>query len=112
MIKLHKINFPKDCELIHHEFHSYDPQNSFTEADSIKYLHEDLLQCYFEEDNLIIDLGWYGNLKENRGEFKIQLIKDENWEIPFEVICSKSMEDIMTYLLKILKYYTSNTVEE
>jgi hypothetical protein len=33
-----------------------------------------------------IDLGWYGNIQLNKGEFRIYLIQNENWEIPFNVI--------------------------
>lgn len=111
MIQIQQITFPEDCILIHHEFYTYDPEKSYSNELSYEYLGEDLLQCTFEEDNMIIDLGWYGNIDTNKGEFKLQLIKDENWEIPFEVIYSKSVDEIKAILVKIISYYTSEEIE-
>ena len=106
MIQIQKIDFPEDCRVIHHDFHDYDPETSFNEADSLKYLTEDLFQCSFPEDHMIIDLGWYGDVISNKGEFRIILIQHENWEIPFNVIRSKSVVEIKSLLGKILEYYT------
>ena len=111
MIRIQKINFPLDCRIINNDFHSYDPLNSFNEADSLKYLNEDLLQCSFPEDDMIIDLGWYGDLISNKGEFRIYIIKNENWEIPFNIIHSKSVEEIKNLLTKILQYYTRTEIK-
>ena len=111
MIKIQKINFPTDCKVINNDFYNYDPVNAFNKADSSKYLNEDLLQCSFPEDDLIIDLGWYGDIISNKGEFKIQIIKLQNWEIPFNVIHSKSTEEVKTILTKILQYYTRAKIE-
>jgi hypothetical protein len=107
MIKIQKINFPIDCTVIHNDFYSYDPVNSFNEADSLKYLNEDLLQCSFPKEDVIIDLGWYGDNTSNKGEFRIQVIKNENWDFPFNIIYSKYAEEIKDLLIKILLYYTS-----
>ncbi len=60
---------------------------------------------------MIIDLGWYGNIATNKGEFIIKMIKNENWEIPFEVVYSKSVDEIKAILNKILHYYTSTDIE-
>jgi hypothetical protein len=111
MIELQQIDFPSDCTVIHHDFYNYDPEKNFNESDNLDYLYEDLLQCKFEENNMIIDLGWYGNIAENKGGFKIQMIKDQNWEIPFNVVHSKSVDETMEILIKILNYYTSTEVE-
>jgi len=53
---------------------------------------------------MIIDLGWYGNLKTNEGEFRIYIVINENWEYPFNVIHSKSVDEIKTLLTKTLEY--------
>ena len=111
MIRIQKINFPLDCRIIKNDFHSYDPVNSFNEADSLKYLNEDLLQCSFPEDDMIIDLGWYGDIISNKGEFRIYVIKNENWETPFNIIYSKSAEEIKNLLTKILQYYTRTEIK-
>ena len=106
MIKLQEIKFPEDCRIIQHDFYTYDPQNSFNEAHSLKYLNEDLLQCSFPEEDMIIDLGWYGDIIANKGEFRIILIENGNWEIPFNTILSKSADEVKTLINKILEYYT------
>jgi hypothetical protein len=106
MIRIQEINFPLDCRIINNDFHNYDPVISFNEVDSLKYLNEDLLQCSFPEEDMIIDLGWYGDITSSQGEFRIYLIKNENWEIPFNIIYSKSAEETKDLLIKILEYYT------
>lgn len=110
MIEIQEINFPSDCEIINNDFYDYDPLTSFNKADSKQYLHEDLLQCSFPIDHLIIDLGWYGDVNSNQGEFRIQVIQNENWDNPFNVIYSKSSEEVKEILTKILHYYTSTKV--
>lgn len=112
MIKLQEINFPKDCKVIKHIFHNYDPVNAFNEEASFDYLSEDLLQCSFPEEGIIIDLGWYGDLITGEGEFKIEIIRNENWEVPENEIYSKSVNEITVLLHKILDYYTAVVVEE
>ena len=111
MIRIQKIYFPLDCRIINNDFYSYDPVNSFNEVDSSKYLNEDLLQCSFPIDDMIIDLGWYGDIISNKGEFRIYIIKNENWEIPFNIIYSKSTEEIKNILTKILQYYTRTKIK-
>ncbi len=111
MIKIQEIDFPLDCRIIFHEFHNYDPVNSFTTADSLNYLNEDLLQCSFPLDDMIIDLGWYGDILSNKGEFRIYIIQHENWDFPSNIIYSKSAEETKDLLTKILQYYTRTNLE-
>jgi hypothetical protein len=111
MIKLQNINFPEDCKIIIHKFHDYDPENSFSEENNFDYLSEDLFQCEFPEESIIIDLGWYGDIMSSKGKFKIQIIQDENWEVPVNVIHSKSVGETATLLNKILDYYTAIEIE-
>jgi len=111
MIKLQEINFPIDCKINQHDFYSYDPSISFNEADSVKYLSEDLLQCSYPVDDLVIDLGWYGDVVSNKGEFRIYIVQNENWDFPFNVVHSKSLDEITNLLTKILQYYTRSKIE-
>ena len=106
MISIHEIDFPLDCQVVNHDFHNYEPLDSFNEADSLKYLKEDLLQCTFPEEDVVIDLGWYGDIHANKGEFKILVIQNENWEIPINTLYSKSAKEVRSILTKILEYYT------
>ena len=84
--------------------------NEFNEADSLQYLNEDIFQCVFPAQNLIIDIGWYGNVATNQGEFRIHVIINENWDFPFNVIHSKSVDEAKEVLLKILKYYDTKGI--
>ena len=112
MIRIQEINFPLDCRIVNNDFYSYDPINSFNEADSLKYLHEDLLQCSFPEEAMIIDVGWYGDITVNKGEFRIYIIKNENWDIPLNIIYPKSAVETKILLNKILQYYTKTDSKE
>lgn len=108
MISIQKIHFPADCEVVHNYFFDYDPVNEFNEADSIEYLSEDLFQCAFPKEDIIVDLGWYGDLKTNKGEFRVNIIQNENWEIPVNIINSKSVAEMKEIITKILDYYSSS----
>jgi hypothetical protein len=111
MIKIQKIDFPSDCIIVNHDFYDYDPLSSFNKADAKKYLNEDLLQCAFPKHDMIIDLGWYGDVTTGKGEYRIYVIKNENWDFPFNVFYGKSAEEIKGLLLKILSYYTKTDFE-
>jgi len=105
MITLQKIDFPADCVVISHEFYDYDPASAYNVADSIQYLSEDMLQCRFPKEEVLIDLGWYGDPTTNKGEYRIHVIKHENWEVPFNVIYSKSTPEALELLGNILLYF-------
>ena len=64
------------------------------------YLSEDLLQI--EVGNLIIDLGWYGEIWNNDGEFKIFVVENQHWENPIRTESSKSQKIIKEILENIL----------
>jgi hypothetical protein len=106
MITIQEIEFPTDCILANNDFYTYDPEKDFKEGHSIKYLNEDLLQCAFPLQSLIIDIGWFGDVLTNQGEFRIYVIQNENWQVPSNVIHSKSVEETKEFLVKILAYYT------
>ena len=106
MIKIQEIDFPSDCKIVNNDFYNYDPENAFKVADNLKYLNEDLLQCAYPVDHIIIDLGWYGNRETNSGEYRVQVIMHENWEVPFNTTYSKSTEEVKTILTKVLHYFS------
>ena len=107
-----EIEIPNDCHLIRHDLFKYDPTTDFSVSANLKYLNEDLFQCTFPKDHLIIDLGWYGDLVTNRGEFKIQVIRNENWEIPESTIHEKSTREVELLLGRILLFYTNTNQDE
>lgn len=101
-IELQNIALPNFGKIIKHEFYSYDPENEFTPEKNLFYLTEDLLQIEFIKLNLILDLGWYGDIGTNKGSFKIFLIKNKDWENPIKIESSKSQKVINTKLNTIL----------
>ena len=105
MIVLQEITIPENCEIKEHEFYTYDPLNAFARLNSLKYLNENLFQCYFPEEDIIIDLGWYGDAVANDGEFRIQVIKNEYWDNPVKVFNSTSIDEIKNLLIKIMEFY-------
>jgi hypothetical protein len=107
MIILQEIESPRNGKITNHDFYTYDPLNEFNEEHSLNYLNEDLLQCYFQEDDVKVDLGWYGDIEDNTGEFRIYIIESENWEYPVKIIYSKSVEEIKMLLGNIFKYYAA-----
>jgi hypothetical protein len=107
MSQLHQIRVPADCRIIHHEFYTYEPESEFSTEKNKNYLSENLFQCEFPEHHLKIDLGWYGNISTQSGEFRIQLIVNENWEHPFNTIYSKSSSEVKNLLHNIFSYYSS-----
>ena len=111
MIRIQEINFPVDCKVIHNDFYDYEPLEAFDEEDSQQYLHEDLLQCAFPNESIIIDLGWYGDIQNNSGEFRVQVIQNENWDTPFNSLYSKSASEIKEILTKILWYFSKTKPE-
>lgn len=101
-----KISVPKGFKIVRNEFYMYNPEKEYSEVLSLYYLQEDLLQITNEENNIIIDLGWYGNISTNNGEFIILVIKDLNWDNPEQEITSKSASEIYTKILELLHTYS------
>ena len=101
-IELQKFELPNCGKFIKHEFYSYNPENDFTEEKNLLYLKEDLLQIEFEKLNVILDLGWYGEIANNNGSFKIFIIENQDWEKPLKIESSKSQKTITEKLINIL----------
>ena len=102
-IELQMLEIPICGKILKHDFYKYDPQTDYSEINNLSYLKEDLLQIEFESLNLIIDLGWYGDISKNVGNFKIYIIQNQNWENPIKVKSSKSQKTITKKLIEYLK---------
>lgn len=100
--KKYNISVPAGFKIARNEFYMYDPEMDYTEALNLYYLQEDLLQITNEENSIIIDLGWYGEIHSNKGKFKIYLIKDMDWENPEQEIESTSSADIYNKLVEVV----------
>lgn len=91
---MENVNF-KSGKIIFDEFH-IDFFRPFSEQ--LDCLLEDLLQVKFLE-NCLLDVGWYPEYEED-GAFVIQVIKDQNWELP---IYKKKCKEKNEFLQDIIK---------
>jgi hypothetical protein len=92
--ELQDLNIPLGCKIVKNDFTTYNPDTDFSEERNFFYLTEDLLQIEFVSQNLIIDLGWYGDLSTNQGIFKIYIIENMDWDNPLRIEESKSQMGI------------------
>jgi hypothetical protein len=102
-MELQKFTIPENCRIIRNNFSTYDPEKEYSEEKNILYLTEDLLQIEVGNQNLLIDLGWYGEIHSNQGEFKLFVIKNQDWENPLVTESSKSQKIITKKFENILK---------
>lgn len=100
--KLQPLRIPSGCRIAKNDFTTYDPEVDFTEERNLYNLTEDLLQIEFDYTNMIIDLGWYEDVSSSKGEFKIYVIKNRDWDNPIKIENSKSQKIITEKLELIL----------
>ena len=96
------IEVPDSFDLVKHDFYTYDPSTEFSEIENLMYLNEDLFQASFAENDLIVDFGWYGNVKKNDGQFKLQLIQNNHWDNPVTTIPSTGLDQAVQILERTL----------
>lgn len=66
-------------------------------------LKEDMFQASKKgKDNVILDIGWYGDTEQLEGEFIVYLIIDYNWEAPLIRISTRDLD--------VLKHYIEYTI--
>lgn len=65
-------------------------------------LKEDLLQINYN-DVYIIDVGWYPEFNE-KGGFKVNIIKDFDWSSPEIIKESKTMDGLISDLVECINY--------
>ncbi|WP_338552523.1 hypothetical protein [Paenibacillus sp. KS-LC4] len=84
---LEKIDF-REGKVLFNYFHRIDLEKPLKNYDP--ELSEDLLSVSYFNDEYIIDIGWY-YLDGGVGVFILNLIKDNNWDLPFkrEIIYEK-----------------------
>ncbi|RED45623.1 hypothetical protein DFQ10_102499 [Winogradskyella eximia] len=99
---LQPLIIPSGCRISKNDFTTYNPEIDFTEERNLYNLTEDLLQIAFDYSNLLIDLGWYGEISTNDGEFYIHVIENENWDNPIRTEKSKSQKTITEKLELLL----------
>lgn len=77
--------------------------------DTVFDLSQDLLQIKFNEQNMILDVGWYPDLDVN-GVFRIILVKNSVWDYPVFSTESRSIQDLKNNISGIIfnKIYNKN----
>jgi hypothetical protein len=82
------------------EFISFD----LSVEEQVDELREDMFQAYkIDNDKTILDIGWYGEATELKGEFILFLVKNDDWDNP--------LVKISTNNLTILKYYINSVIQ-
>lgn len=97
-----EFNSPESFVIVNHAFYNYDPTSEFSEIENLMYLNEDLFQANFDENELILDLGWYGNVRKNDGNYVMKLIQNNHWDNPVVEIPSKSLKQAEEVLIKTM----------
>ena len=99
---LQEIEIPDSFKLVKHDFYVYDPTVDFSEIENLMYLNEDLFQVLYAENDLIIDLGWYGDVRTNKGQFQLKLVQNNHWDNPISVIHASSLTEATEILNRTL----------
>ncbi len=98
-----EIVIPPNFEIVHHDFYTYDPSVAHTIEENFKYLTEDLFQVLHIPTELTVDLGWYGSKTNNKGEFILQVIRNDFWDAPVSKMLLSSQKEIAEVLNKTLQ---------
>tara|TARA_Y100000385_G_scaffold291975_1_gene375009 strand:+ start:12196 stop:12555 length:360 start_codon:yes stop_codon:yes gene_type:complete len=112
IFKLQEIELPDGITLVFSDFSTYDPSTQYSLELSSKYISEDLFQASFDEGRLVIDLGWYGDVETNIGEYKIQIIYGSDWDYPVTTIFAKSQGEARDTLIRVLAHVASGDMFE
>ena len=92
--QLQDLKIPSGYNIEFNSFFTYDPESEYSEKDNIMYLSEDLFQCVYQPKKIIVDLGWYGEIHSNDGEFKIYVVANQDWDNPLRTVKAKSLSKI------------------
>ncbi|WP_417353074.1 hypothetical protein [Flavobacterium alkalisoli] len=65
-------------------------------------LYEDMFQAGI--DNLLLDIGWYGNSVTLEGKFILLVIEDCNWEVPLYKASANEITGLKTEISKALEF--------
>lgn len=92
--RLQPLRIPSGFKIEWNEFYGYDPSTAYDENDHLHYLTEELLQLKYHQEELVVDLGWYGDTSRREGYFQLLLLRGLRWEAPLVRITSPSLTQI------------------
>jgi hypothetical protein len=92
--RLQPLRIPSGFKIEWNEFYAYDPSTEYDEKDHLHYLTEELLQLKYHQEELVVDLGWYGDTSRREGYFQLLLLRGLRWEEPLVRITSPSLTQI------------------
>ena len=64
----------------------------------------DMLNMVNEEDNIMLDIGWYPEFSR-KGSYGLVLIEDNDWQRPIETFVTKNTEELVNRIEEILDKY-------
>lgn len=93
--KLQPLRIVSGWTVKYNNFSEYDPETD-SQEDCLE-LCEDLLQL--ENNNLLVDLGWYGSFEN--GQYKMYMVdttRENFWNEPLEYLETRSKKEVLYYL--------------
>ncbi|WP_143288153.1 hypothetical protein [Calothrix rhizosoleniae] len=93
-LKLYPLRIPTGWKVTHNRFYEFDPHQNPTlegvyQDNPWLVFVENLLQLQHTPYPFLIDLGWYPEA-DPKGNFRLSLIKNQDWNQPLRIYESKS----------------------
>lgn len=109
MIKLQPLRISTGWNISYNKFLEVEPNDLKEDNDIWMHFTQDILQIKytFKKINLMIDLGWYPETEFN-GTFRLEVIKDKEWDNPLETFESRSKKEIVEKIEKIIDKISNN----
>lgn len=94
LFKLQALRIPTGWVVGLNKFYEIEP-TKMDENDILSLLDftEDILQITHKHEDIIVDLGWYPDM-DPKGNFRLVLIKNQDWQNPIEIFESRSSEEV------------------
>ncbi|ENQ3106209.1 hypothetical protein ACEOWJ_002215 [Bacillus cereus] len=100
--RFQSLRIPATWFIVHNNFMEMNPEElNVDDKKGWSYFTVDLLQVKHQVDDIILDVGWYPEM-DPKGSYKLQLVKDGNWQNPVEVFYSKNREEVVKVIEALL----------
>ena len=94
LLKLQALRIPTGWVVSQNKFYEIEPIE-VDPNDTLLWLDftQDILQIQHKHESIIIDLGWYPDM-DPKGNFRLVLIKNLDWQNPIETFETRSAEEV------------------
>lgn len=103
--KLLPLRIPCGWKVIINNLSDLEPNSLKNEDRLWMTFTQDMLNIKHCKKDILVDVGWYPENDPN-GEYKISVIKNNEWEIPTEVHKCKKNDELVEFIDKCLWNYT------